>query len=208
MFLAWSIITMGIPVGFYLSNNQASFFVTTTPLTLEVGYPRTSLVFGSESYLKMDFQESTPTVSAEISACLFDDSFLSFSLAERSEFGQLSGAIQNEKIEEIGRNFAIMNVGIQFFEAKWNLGYYRFYSSVNKNVSKNIFFFAPPNYKGKSPNSFFLKIARSFVIVKNYHLTLLFNGNICFSDSFVFSNPSLEIGVSLFTTTEELQGSF
>ncbi len=201
-------IVMGIPIGFYLSNNQASFSVTATPLTLEVGYPRTSLTFGNESYLKVNFQESTPVVSAEISACLFENDFLSFSLAERSEFGQLSGAILNEKIEEMGRNFAIMSVETQLLEAKCNLGYSRFYSSVNKNTSKDIFFFAPPNYNAENSNSFFLKIERPFVITKKYTLTLLFSGNICFSDSFVFSSPSFEVGASFSMTTEELQGNF
>ncbi len=199
---------MGIPIGFYLSNNQASFLITATPIILEVGYPRTSLTLGNSSYLKVNFQESTPVVSAEISARLFDNAFFSLSLGEHSDFGRLEKAINNGKIKEIVRNFALVNVGIRFFEMKGDLGYSRFYSSISKNISKNIFFLTPPNYSGEAPNAFFFKLDRSFDIAKDYVFTLLFMGNICFSDSFVFSNPSFEVGISLFTTVEELQANF
>lgn len=207
-FLLLSITAMGIPISFLISNNEVSLGLTASPIKIKIGYPRLSVFLGSKTYVRIIYDESTPLVFIEASVNLINFKMASFSIGETSKFGQLEGRIDNGKILEVGRNFLTANVNFSLFRAILNLEYSRFYSSFNYNSSKNIIFLAPPNYEGDSPNMLSLYASYSLGYYENFEFTFFTHMNAHFSDTFVFENPSIEIGISLSTTTENLQNTF
>ncbi len=208
VFLISSTIAMGIPISFLISNNEASLGLTATPIRIEIGCPRSSVFLGNRTYIGIIVSESTPLAFVEAAVNLIDFKMGSMSIGETSKFGQIEGRIDNGKILEVGRNFLTANVNFSFFKVILNLKYSRFYSSFNYNSSKNMIFLAPPNYEGESPNVLSLYASYSLSYYESFKFILFTRMNVYFSDAFVFENPFIEIGVSLSTTTENLQNAF
>ena len=204
----FSTFAMGIPIDLSISNNEAFLGLTATPLRMEIGYPRSSVLLGNNTYIEITTDESTPLVSLKTSVNSINFKILSLSFGETSKFGQLEGRLDNGKILEIGRNFITANTELSFSRAVLKMEYSRFYSSFNYNSSKKMIFLAPPNYNGEEPNVLSMYASYSLNSYKDFKFTLFTHMKLHFSDAFVFENPSYAVGISISTTTENLQNTF
>ncbi len=202
------VVTIAVPISISLSNVQSSVGIQATPLNLSVGYPESFAEFGNLPYLRVDFQEATPVVGIEANYEFYGNQNLGFSVGGRSDFGELAGRTNDGKILEVGRLFLTLEGYMDLQNLQLSARYLRFYSSFNYNASENMVFLAPPNYLGHSPNALRLFASYTFDWFKDVNFSLFARSELDFSDGFVFSSPSLEMGFSFGMTTETLQSIF
>ncbi len=195
------IVAMPVPISINISNTQSYIGISATPLTIDVGYPRSSFFF--ENLFGVNFYESTLVVNPYVFFHVYKYQNMHFLIGASSNFGKLPGA-SSGKIFEIGRNFLNLMMTFDFMTFHTFFEYSRFYSSVDYNSSEGILFLAPPNYSGESPNALSLFASydlnwfkKSDVILKVYS-----NFQIYVSDTFLFSSPNFEIGISILTDTK------
>ncbi len=206
LFAAVSSFAAGIT--FYLSNFETSVNVNSSILTLNVGYPYSSLRIGENYYAQLMFRESTPVFYMKMGLKVWKNAFFSLSLGAKTKIGKISYPLCTQKISEVGRNYIWAEMAIHEENLKASFSYSRFFSSIAKNLSKGIFFLSPPNSNGEEVNAVMMGTAYSFLLQKGFRLSLLANGTFYFSDAFIFKSPIFEFGISLSTDLKELQENF
>jgi hypothetical protein len=199
---------LAVPITFYLSNSQVSVNLKPTFISLEVGYPYSSVKIGDDYYAELKFKESTPVIYVDAGITAWKNALISLSLGATVKAGKISDALNNDKISEIGRNYLWTKMNFSFGNVKADFSYSRFFSSIAKNISKDIFFLSPPNYNGEESNDAGMKFTYSFPLQQDFEVALTAKSILRFSDAFVFKDPLFEFGISLSTTLEDLQRSF
>ena len=197
-----------VPLTLYISNLESSLYIQAYSISLEVGYPFSSVTIGNSPRIEFKVDESTPLYYLKGEWRVWENDNTSLALGAKVKAGKVPGALSNDKIKEVGRNYLFSEISSSFSNVKTRLAYVRYFSSVDENVSKGILFLAPPNYISEVANRMNFSLTYSAKLDKTFEFALIFNGIFRFSDAFVFSPPTFEFGFSISTTVEELQKSF
>ncbi len=196
-------MAFALPISMTISNQEISAGFVATPIEINIGYPQSSVSF--QRFAGINVTVSTPLFNPYLNFNVYNYRFLSFFAGANFEFGNLPQAFKSEKINEYGRIFLDLAISVSLKNLYFYVNYQRLVSSVNLNVLNNIFFIAPPN-PYYPPNALYLYTSYDFDWFKgeNVIFSIFGDANLNFSDGFIFSTPSIELGLKIFTNTSIL----
>ncbi|MGC8612236.1 MAG: hypothetical protein ACP5F2_06880 [Athalassotoga sp.] len=196
-------MAFALPVSMTISNQEISAGFVATPIEINIGYPQSSISF--QKFAGMNIIAAEPLFNPYIDLNIYNYRLLSFFAGTNFEFGTLPQAFKSEKIEEYGRIFLDLSASASLKNLYFLLSYERLVSSVDLNILNNIFFIAPPN-PYYPPNVLYLYTSYDFdwFEKENVIFRIFGNVNLNFSDGFIFSTPSIEVGLKILTNTSIL----
>ncbi len=199
---------MAIGIKFYISNLSAYASVYSSSVKIDVGYPYSSIKLGKDSYIKLEFRESTPLMVTQGMWEIWKNNIFSIGIGAKANFGTLTNAFDNSKVQEFGRGYILANLDIGQKGVQACFLYSRFVLSMDKGLKTNSFFFLPPNYIGEAANAFSVYFRYGKNFSRKATMTLNSGLQIRMSDEGILSPPVFEIGFSISTTLENLKKSF
>lgn len=196
-------MAFALPISMTISNQEVSLGLVATPIEMNMGYPQSSISF--QQLAGINVAVSTPLFNPYLNFNIYNYRFLSFFAGTNFEFGNLPQAFKSEKINEYGRIFLDLSASANLKDLYFFVNYERLISSVDLNVLNNIFFIAPPN-PYYPPNALYLYTSYDFDWFKDEKVIFRIFGdvNLNFSDGFIFSTPSIELGIRILTNTSIL----